>query len=560
MLVKNRDNSSYTSINSGATWLSIGNIFSRIIGILFIIFWMRWIGTPKEANEAHAIYSIGYSYYSTFILISTGGIPSAISRQIASYNAKEQFNVSHKLFKSGLLLMSGTGLISSLLFFWLAPQLARLTPTTDLDSVIMTIRSLAPALLIIPILSIIRGFFLGYGDMKPKAISQITEQLARVAYILISVYIIRKVFNKPIILAIIHTTFAAFIGGIIALFTLIYFYKKNSKKYHYGRQTNMDVNISILSLISEIVLVSIPFIIASFVVQVNHLIDMNTFMPIMENISNFSSERIVNEYSIFNANAHKLTTVVIAIALSLSSTIIPILTKTYTNERNLLRQTNKSTLNMNETSDLILHILQLFFLVVGPASLGMAIISEPLYAIFYRYDFLGTYYLKISCLIAISIGLYATLVSILQATGYFKISIVGILIGLIMKICLQYPLLQVFKTPGAMYSTVISFITMSLFYLYFIIVEHKIDLKKLVKSICSISFSIILMGIVGYITLEVRKIIYPYNNMYIWISEIFIVVILSVITYSYLSLKNRKLDILIGEIRAQKMRKKYKIK
>lgn len=159
MLVKNRDNSSYTSINSGATWLSIGNIFSRVIGILFIIFWMRWIGTPKEANEAHAIYSIGYSYYSTFILISTGGIPSAISRQIASYNAKEQFTVSHKLFKSGLLLMSGTGLISSLLFFWLAPQLARLTPTTDLDSVIMTIRSLAPALLIIPILSIIRGFF-----------------------------------------------------------------------------------------------------------------------------------------------------------------------------------------------------------------------------------------------------------------------------------------------------------------------------------------------------------------------------------------------------------------
>lgn len=560
MLVKKNDYSSHQSINSGATWLSIGNIFSRIIGILFIIFWMRWIGTPKEANEAHTIYSIGYSYYSTFILISTGGIPSALSRQIAYYNAKEQFATSQKLFKSGLLLMSGAGLISATLFFILAPQLASSTPTTDINSVIATIRSLAPTLLIIPILSIMRGFFQGHEDMKPKAISLITEQIARVAYILISVYLIRVVFNKSILLAITQTTFAAFIGGIVALVTLIFFYVKNKQKYHHNIQTSTHLDVSIFSLIKEIAWVSIPFIIASFVVQVNHLIDLNTFMPIMQNVSNFSAEKIVNEYSIFNANAHKLTTIVVSVALSLSSTAVPILAKTYTNEKAVLRQTEKNILDTSETNNLILHILQLFFLVVGLAALGMAVISEPLYAIFYRYDPTGTYYLQISCFIAISIGLYATLVSILQATGHFKISIVGILIGLGVKVLLQYPLLQIFKTPGAMYSTIISFLSISIFYLYFIIKEHRLDFREIIKSVYPIIFSTLLMGALGYIILNIIKMSFDYQNVYIWIIEISIVVLLSAIIYIYLSLKNRTIDILIGDNKATSVRNKYRIK
>src|SRR5699024_9011217 len=123
------------------------------------------------ANEANSLFNIGYSYYAIFLSITIAGVPESIAKQMAYYNARGYYKTAKRLFKAGLALMAITGLVGGVLLWTFAPILAQSTPARDFDSVVLVIRSLVPALVVLPTISVIRGYFQGHQDMKPSAIS-----------------------------------------------------------------------------------------------------------------------------------------------------------------------------------------------------------------------------------------------------------------------------------------------------------------------------------------------------------------------------------------------------
>src|SRR5699024_4872033 len=140
--------------------------------------------------------------YTFFLAFATAGVPSAISKQISYFNAIQEYEISKKIYRQGLILMSLTGVISALLLFFLAPMIAESSPAANHDSAILVMRSLVPALLIIPIQSVTRGLFQGHNRMREPAISQILEQLLRVLFILGSAFIVRKVIEGEVVTAV----------------------------------------------------------------------------------------------------------------------------------------------------------------------------------------------------------------------------------------------------------------------------------------------------------------------------------------------------------------------
>jgi O-antigen/teichoic acid export membrane protein len=154
----------------GSAWMTAGSIFSRILGAIYIVPWRIWMGAAFLT--ANALFTKGYQIYSVFLIIGTAGIPSAISKQVAHYNAMNEYKTGLRLFFNGLLLMAGMGLLSCGALWFLAPILAVHDPALT-----QIFRSLAWPLLLIPILSILRGFFQGYNEMAPSAISQFIEQV-----------------------------------------------------------------------------------------------------------------------------------------------------------------------------------------------------------------------------------------------------------------------------------------------------------------------------------------------------------------------------------------------
>src|SRR6185312_5514934 len=106
----------------GTFILTLGTILSKVLGLIYVIPFYAIIGGKEQA----ALYQFGYVPYSIFISIATAGVPLAVSKYIAKYNALEEYAVGRKLFRSGIYVMLGTGILSFLAMYSLAPWLADL--------------------------------------------------------------------------------------------------------------------------------------------------------------------------------------------------------------------------------------------------------------------------------------------------------------------------------------------------------------------------------------------------------------------------------------------------
>ena len=199
-------------IVTGSSWMTLGSLSSRILGAIYIIPWMAWMGTPAEADAAHALYQVAYNTYAFFLAFSTAGVPSAISKQISYFNAIGEYEISKKIYKQGLILMAITGIVSAGLLYFMAPTIVQGSAIANQSAGVLVMRSLVPALLIIPSQAVTRGLFQGHNRMREPAISQVIEQLARVIFILGSAYIIRQLMQGEVVSAVAFSTFAAFVA------------------------------------------------------------------------------------------------------------------------------------------------------------------------------------------------------------------------------------------------------------------------------------------------------------------------------------------------------------
>ncbi|SQC65355.1 Probable cell division protein ytgP [Listeria fleischmannii subsp. fleischmannii] len=107
------------------------------------------------------LYNFGYVPYQLFLSVATAGIPLAVAKYIAKYNAMEEYEIGRRLFRTGIYLMIASGIICFLAMYSLAPFLAGLQQLDggySLQDGVQVIRAVSFALLIIPIMSLLRGF------------------------------------------------------------------------------------------------------------------------------------------------------------------------------------------------------------------------------------------------------------------------------------------------------------------------------------------------------------------------------------------------------------------
>src|SRR5690606_37530758 len=162
-----------------------------------------------------------------FLSLSTVGIPLAVSKFVSKYNTLEDYYTSYRIFKIGILIMLATGFISFLIMFSAADLIAKFTMDEkgkyiSLDDVKFVIRMVSFSLIIIPSMAIVRGFFQGNQSMGPTAVSQVVEQIARIVFLLVAVFIVIRVVDGENVTAIGWATFAAFIGGVASWIVLLY--------------------------------------------------------------------------------------------------------------------------------------------------------------------------------------------------------------------------------------------------------------------------------------------------------------------------------------------------
>jgi stage V sporulation protein B len=161
------------SVWQGAFWLSVGSFISRLVGAVYRIFLPRVLG-----NYGVGLFQMAYPLYAILLAVSVNGIPTALAKQIAEKLSRGDGVGAERLASWAQCGLGLVGLLSAALMECLAPWIAlRLFRE---PAALWSIRALAPALAFVALEASFRGYFQGYQDMRPTAISQILEQVSRV--------------------------------------------------------------------------------------------------------------------------------------------------------------------------------------------------------------------------------------------------------------------------------------------------------------------------------------------------------------------------------------------
>lgn len=521
----------------GTFWMTFGSIFSRLIGALYIIPWNAMMGAGSQMGNT--LFAVGYTPYSFFLSLGIAGFPSAMSKQIAQYNAQKNYKAGQELFKKSMYFMAITGVVSSILMFLLAPIIAEYSPGASVEDSTLVIRALSPALLLVPAMSLIRGYFQGYQNMVPSALTQVVEQVIRVAYILGATFLVMQVFSGRVAVAVAHSTFAAFVGAVASSMMLVWYYRKHMTTYGATIARSPDPEaIDTRGAITEMLRESIPFIIVGSGITFGKIIDQFSFQPIMLATTGYEERIIGHLYGLFSFNADKLIMIIISLAVGMSATSIPLLVENY------IRR-NKSQLRLQ-----VQQIMELFAFVMFPASFGMMVVAEPIYTLFYgvnEYTQEGAHVLMVASIMSIILGLFTIVASILQSFGQHRLAIRYLVIGLGVKVVLQYPLIAGFESAGPLLATTIGFLVTSLLCLGKIYQLTGFDWKATSRSVGTITVITGWMTVIAYVTIRLARLFLSPERKIIALMLVLLVAAVGGAIYLYLSLKLRTADRVLGQ-------------
>ncbi|MDR2976522.1 MAG: polysaccharide biosynthesis protein [Streptococcaceae bacterium] len=428
---------------TGTAWLSLANIISRLLGAVYIIPWYALMA--PYGDRANTLYAMGYNVYALFLLLSTIGIPVAVAKEVARYNALDDENMAYRLVRQMLVFMAALGVLMAIILYFASPALAAASGGTK--ALIPVMRSLALAILILPFMSVIRGYFQGLNEMKAFAVSQIYEQIVRVVWMLVTAFVIMKLGSKNWQSAVTESTTAAFIGAIASTIVLIVYLVREG---HVQKILFPGPSVSKLKpipLLVQTIIAALPFVVTGSAIQIFKLIDQMTFVNVMLKITSFPKAQLNDFFAYFSANTDKITMILIAVALTLGDVGLPLITAAFTKR------------HKKEVAYLISYNLQFFTAFMLPAVMGVVILAKPIYTLFYTVpNALQIQLFVYAALQSFILTLLALAWLFLQAMQHSRDAMRYFIITLVIKVIIQVPCIFIFHTFGPLMATTIAFL------------------------------------------------------------------------------------------------------
>jgi len=531
----------------GTFILTLGTIISKVLGLFYVI---PFYAIVKEHGTA--LYSFSYIPYTIFISIATAGVPLAVSKFIAKYNAMEEYAVGRKLFKSGLVVMLASGVISFLIMYITAPFLAEISISSNkkdleisVEDVTTVIRAVSFALIVVPFMSLIRGFFQGHQSMGPSAVSQVVEQIVRIVFLLAGAYVVLNWLNGSMVTAVSVATFAAFIGALGSLAILgWYWFKRKPHLDELLKEDKGTLEISLKDIYKEILLYAAPFVFVGIANPLFQFIDQITFSRAMGSIG--LEDQAQAAFSVLNFESHKLVIIPVSLATAFSLTLVPSITKSFVeNDRVGMRR------QLDQTFQVLMYL-------TVPATVGLALLAEPMFTVFYEHKDLGTEVLRTYAPVAILFALYSVTAAILQGINEQRFTILSLLTGLLVKLSLNIPLIKLFQTQGAVLSTALGYTAAIVINMLVIKTFARYPMGFVARRIALI---IVFSGLMAGVTMAFYQVLVPFLSPASKFQSVIIIGISAVVgsaVYFYLGLRTKLVDKLFGD-RVTKIKRKLRL-
>lgn len=447
----------------GATILVIAGIVSKIFGAIFRIPLTNMIGA-----EGQAYYSASYAVYNLLFVIATAGFPVAISRMVSSRIAEGDFINAHKSYKLAMKVSWALGICSFLIMYFGAGAIANAYKNPGSEA---SMKAISLALLFTPIVASMRGYYQGRQNMKPTGITEVIEQMIRVAAGLTLAYMF---YRTDLMKAAAGATFGASAGIIAAFAAMMVIYARDKNTRAKQLEESVVREESDKTRLRELLAFLIPITIGSAVMPIMFNIDA-AIIPRRLLESGFDRVMTDKLYGLMGGFCDPIINLPNIFIDAICISLMPAVTTAFT-----LR-------NKKDLDDHIKTGLKTMMIITYPCAIGLIVLAKPILTmLFYKkYDeaVMAVPALQILAVSIITLAIMRTFSTSLQGIGRMMLPVWNLFIGAGVKAVVSYILLGIpsVNINGAALGSVIAYVTAGL--LNYRALKKYADVSLDVKSI-----------------------------------------------------------------------------
>ena len=415
----------------GAAILTVGVIIMKILGFFYKIPLGNILG-----DEGYSMFMGAYSIYYIFFTLATAGLPVALSRLVAEADANGRAKQEEKTFRVALVTFTVIGLVFALIMFcfpnWLAASYLENPDAAP------SVRAMAPAILLVCIVSAYRGYCQGNGNMLPTTVDEVLEVFFKVVSgLVIAVLVLRAYKGSPLALPMgsAGAIFGVSIGSAVSLAYMIIYkhrhYSALSAPYAGGIDPNDipdddELVDPAMKIVKDILSIGIPIATGACIMALLNSVDSKLCMNRLQSAAGFSYREAKVLYGVYG-KAQTLFNLPAAFITPLTISIVPAISGA------LAKGDKKTAGTVSEDS------LRISAFLAIPMGVGLAVLAKPIMDVLYPGSHLaGAGLLQVMGVASFFVCLVLMENAILQASGREKLTMVTLITGGIIKIVINW--------------------------------------------------------------------------------------------------------------------------
>ena len=415
----------------GAAILTVGVIIMKILGFFYKIPLGNILG-----DEGYSMFMGAYSIYYIFFTLATAGLPVALSRLVAEADANGRAKQEEKTFRVALVTFTVIGLVFALIMFcfpnWLAASYLENPDAAP------SVRAMAPAILLVCIVSAYRGYCQGNGNMLPTTVDEVLEVFFKVVSgLVIAVLVLRAYKGSPLALPMgsAGAIFGVSIGSAVSLAYMIVYkhrhYSVLSAPYTGGIDPNDipdddELVDPAMKIVKDILSIGIPIATGACIMALLNSVDSKLCMNRLQSAAGFSYREAKVLYGVYG-KAQTLFNLPAAFITPLTISIVPAISGA------LAKGDKKTAGTVSEDS------LRISAFLAIPMGVGLAVLAKPIMDVLYPGSHLaGAGLLRVMGIASFFVCLVLMENAILQASGREKLTMVTLITGGVIKIIINW--------------------------------------------------------------------------------------------------------------------------
>lgn len=441
-----------SNLTRGATVMVASVTLAKVLGILYIVPLTQLIG-----SAGLGIYQNAYSLYVILLTLATSGFPTAMGKLVSENLALGKNSQVEQIYKVTMRMVIRLGIAAAIVIWFGAPLYSWIVSATDplhqgSTYLVPSIRALAPSLLVVPIMSALRGYLQGFQRLEPSGYSQAIEQLFRVIAMLVGAYIIWHLDRTSTPKLASHgaaaATFGSFVGAVFGLIWLVIAVVPLRRNF-LSRPMTAPSRLSDKEVVRELYKIALPVCTGALVVPISQFMDSVTVQNFLMLSGKYTFTTATAAFGVLSRQAFTLIQLPLAFAMAIGSSVLPAISGA-----NALRDYRTIQTQVRGT-------IRSMFFITFPTAVTLLVLAKPIDYLLFGTD-QGAYIISSVSFMGIFSGLELISTYMLQGLGKMYRPVRNMFVGIAIKLVLNLALILPFGIMGAAIASTIGYLVSSM--------------------------------------------------------------------------------------------------